>query len=357
MLPYEALEAEARARLPEAVFDYYAGGSGEESTLADNTAAWARLRLRPRVLRDVSAVSTTTELLGARLASPVLVAPTAFHSLAHPEAERATARGTREAGSLLVLSSRASRRVEDVAAEAGPWWLQVYVFKDRGLTRALVRRAVAAGARALVLTGDTPVVGRKRRDRGDAALGLPEDDFLANLEGLTRRELAEQAPDVTFSDIGWLRELSGLPVLVKGVLRADDARECLRHGAAGLIVSNHGGRQLDGAVATAEALPEVVEAAGGQVPVLVDGGVRTGRDVLRALALGARAVLVGRPVLWGLATGGAEGVRRVLDGLREDTARTLALAGVSDVAAVGPDLLVSHSSTAPRAWAQCRPPW
>ncbi|WP_164008911.1 alpha-hydroxy acid oxidase [Pyxidicoccus trucidator] len=339
MLPYEALEAEARARLPEAVFDYFAGGAGEESTLADNTVAWARVRLRPRVLRDVSSVSTTTELLGTPLASPVLVAPTAFHSLAHPEAELATAKGTREAGSLLVLSSRASRRVEDVAAQAGPWWLQVYVFKDRKLTRALVERAVAAGARALVLTGDTPVVGRKRRDRGDAALALPEEDFLANLEGLTRRELAEQAPDVTFADIAWLRELSGLPVLVKGVLRADDARECLRHGAAGLIVSNHGGRQLDGAVSTADALPEVVEAAEGRVPVLVDGGVRTGRDVLRALSLGARAVLVGRPVLWGLATGGAEGVRRVLDGLREDTAHALALAGVPGIFAIGPDLV------------------
>ncbi|MCP3136125.1 alpha-hydroxy acid oxidase [Pyxidicoccus xibeiensis] len=343
MLSYEALETEARARLPEAVFDYFAGGSGEETTLADNTAAWARLRLRPRVLRDVSSVRTATELLGTPLTSPVLVAPTAFHSLAHPEAELATARGTREAGSLLVLSSRASRRVEDVAAVAGPWWLQVYVLKDRGLTRALVQRAVASGARALVLTGDTPVVGRKRRDRSDSALALPEEDFLANLEGLTRRELAEQAADLTFADIGWLRELSGLSVLVKGVLRADDARECLHHGAAGLIVSNHGGRQLDGAVSTAEALPEVVEAAGGRAPVLVDGGVRSGRDVLRALALGARAVLVGRPVLWGLATGGADGVRRVLDGLREDTAHALALAGVSDVSAVSADLIApSH---------------
>jgi 4-hydroxymandelate oxidase len=338
MLPYEALEAAARARLPEAVFDYYAGGSGEESTLADNLAAWSRLRLRPRVLRDVSSVRTGVELLGTPLAAPVLVAPTAFHSLAHPEAELATARGTREAGSLLVLSSRASRRVEDVAARAGPWWLQVYVFRDRGLTRALVQRAVASGARALVLTGDTPVVGRKRRDRGDSALGLPEEDFLANLEGLTRRELAEQAPDVTFADIAWLRELSGgLPVLVKGVLRADDARECLHHGAAGLIVSNHGGRQLDGAVSTAEALPEVVAAAEGRVPVLVDGGVRSGRDVLRALALGARAVLLGRPILWGLATGGAEGVRGVLDGLRDDLAHALALAGVPDVSTVAPD--------------------
>jgi 4-hydroxymandelate oxidase len=339
MLPYETLEARARERLPSAVFDYYAGGSGDESTLAANTAAWARLRLRPRILRDVSSVDTSTEVLGTPLSSPLLVAPTAFHSLAHPEAELATARGTREAGSLLVLSSRSSRRLEDVASAAGPWWFQVYVFRDRGLTRALVQRAAAAGARALVLTGDTPYVGHKRRNRGDSALPLPEEDFLANLEGLTHRALAEQAPDVTFADIARLREDSGLPVLVKGVLRADDAHECLHHGAAGLIVSNHGGRQLDGALATADALPEVVDATQGRVPVLVDGGVRSGRDVLRALALGARAVLLGRPVLWGLATGGADGVRQVLDSMREDTAHALALAGLPRVSGVGADVL------------------
>jgi len=176
-----------------------------------------------------------------------------------------------------------------------------------------------------------------RRNRGE--LALPDKDFLANLQGLTRRELAEQAPDITFEDIARLREDSGLPVLVKGVLRADDAEACLRHGAAGLIVSNHGGRQLDAAVATADALPEVIDAVAGRVPVLVDGGLRSGRDVLRALALGARAVLVGRPVLWGLSIGGAEGVRKVLDALREDTAHVLALAGVPRLADIGPDLL------------------
>jgi 4-hydroxymandelate oxidase len=340
MLPYEALEARARERLPQVVFDYFAGGSGDESTLADNAAAWARLRLRPRILRDVSSVDTSTELLGSPLSSPILVAPTAFHSLAHPDAELATAQGSRDAGSLLVLSSRSSRRLEDVASHAGPWWFQVYVFRDRSLTRDLVQRAKASGARALVLTADTPYVGRKRRThRGDPALPLPDEDFLANLAGLTRRELAEQAPDVTFDDISRLHADSGLPVLVKGVLRADDARQCLHHGAAGLIVSNHGGRQLDGALATAEALPEVVAATEGRVPVLVDGGVRSGRDVLRALALGARAVLLGRPVLWALATGGADGVRQLLEGLREDTAHALALAGLPRLSSVGPDVL------------------
>ncbi|MCI0571007.1 MAG: alpha-hydroxy-acid oxidizing protein [Myxococcaceae bacterium] len=337
MSPLDSLEAQARAVLPQDVHAYFAGGAGEELTLEANLAAWRALRLRPRVLRDVAHVDTSTTVLGTSVASPVLVAPTAFHRLAHPEGERATAEGTARAGSLLVLSSRASVRLEQVAAVAGPWWLQVYVLRDRGLTRALVQRAAAAGARAVVLTGDTPYVGRKRLDR--SALALPDEDFLANLEGVTDRALAEQAPDVTFDDIAWLKDVSGLPVLVKGVLRGDDAVRCLQAGAAGVVVSNHGGRQLDGAVASAVALPEVVEAVGGRAEVLVDGGVRNGRDVVRALALGARAVLVGRPVLWALAVEGATGVQRLLDSLREDTAHSMALAGAARVADVTADLL------------------
>lgn len=295
------------------------------------------MRLRPRVLRDVSRVDTSVTVLGCRVESPVLVAPTAFHRLAHPSGERASAEGTASAGSLFVLSSRSSTRIEAVAEVAGPWWFQVYVLRERSLTRDLVLRAAASGARALVLTGDTPCVGRKRRDRG--SLSIPDADFRVNLERLTDVSLAEQAADVTFEDIAWLRELSGLPVLVKGVLRGDDAARCLDAGAAGVIVSNHGGRQLDGAVATAEVLPEVVDAVAGRGEVLVDGGVRSGRDVVRALALGARAVLVGRPVLWGLATGGAAGVRAVLEELREDTAHVMTLAGASSVSEVTADLV------------------
>jgi 4-hydroxymandelate oxidase len=241
-----------------------------------------------------------------------------------------------------VLSTRSSTRIESVAAAAGSWWFQVYVLRDRALTKELVQRATAAGARALVLTGDTPYVGRKRRDRG--SLAIPDEDFRANLERLTDVTLAEQAADVTFDDIGWLRELSGLPVLVKGVLRGDDAAHCMEAGAAGVVVSNHGGRQLDGAVATAEALPEVVKALAGRGEVLVDGGVRTGRDVVRALALGARAVLVGRPVLWGLATEGAAGVARVLTELQEDTAHVMALAGAATVDQVTADLVLPPQS-------------
>jgi 4-hydroxymandelate oxidase len=337
MTPYAVLEERARAVLPQAVFDYYAGGAGDEETLAANARAWSAVRLRPRVLRDVRRVDTSTTVLGTRVAAPVLVAPTAFHRLAHPAGELATAEGTTSAGSLLVLSTRSSTRIESVAAVAGPWWFQVYVLRDRSLTKELVQRATAAGAKALMLTGDTPYVGRKRRDRG--SLAIPDEDFRANLERLTDISLAEQASDVTFDDIGWLRELSGLPVLVKGVLRGDDAARCMDAGAAGVVVSNHGGRQLDGAIATAEALPEVVEALGGRGEVLVDGGVRSGRDVVRALALGARAVLLGRPVLWGLATEGAAGVARVLTELQEDTAHVMALAGASSVAQVTADLV------------------
>jgi len=337
MTPYAVLEDRARAVLPQPVFDYYAGGAGDEDTLAANASAWSAVRLHPRVLRDVSHVDTSTTVLGSRVAAPVLVAPTAFHRLAHPSGELATAQGTAAAGSLLVLSTRSSTRLESVAEAAGPWWFQVYVLRDRNLTKELVQRATAAGARALVLTGDTPYVGRKRRNRD--TLSIPDEDFRANLERLTDVTLAEQAANVTFEDIGWLRELSGLPVLVKGVLRADDATRCIQAGAAGVIVSNHGGRQLDGAVATAHALPEVAQALAGRGEVLVDGGIRSGRDVLRALALGARAVLLGRPILWGLATEGAAGVQRVLTELQEDTAHAMALAGACCVAEVTEDLV------------------
>jgi 4-hydroxymandelate oxidase len=329
---FAELEERARRVLEPAVFDFYAGGSGEETTLAASTAAWRRIALRPHVLRDVSSVDTRVHVLGQELATPVCVAPMGYQTLAHPDGEVAMARGARRAGSLLTLSSRSSRRIEEVAAEAGPWWFQAYVLRDRGLTRELVRRAAAAGATAIALTGDTPYLGRRRRDR-DPGL-IPDEVFGVNLGDGFDRALAEQAADVTYDDIAWLREVSGLPVVVKGVLRGDDALSCAAAGAAGVWVSNHGGRQLDGAVATAEALPEVAEvaaAAGGAIEVYADGGVRTGVDVLRALALGARAVFVGRPALWCLATGGASAVAEGLAGLSDDLAHAMGLAGVTAV--------------------------
>jgi 4-hydroxymandelate oxidase len=332
------LEQQARAALPAGVYDFYAGGSGREAALRANVRAWRRCQLLPRVLRDVSRVDTSLALAGAVLRTPVAVAPTAFHALAHPEGELATAVAAARAGALFVLSTRSSRRIEDVGAAVagagGSWWFQVYIMRDRELTAGLVRRAVAAGAAAVVLTADAPVLGRKRRDRDE--LFIPPEQFCANTGPLADPSTAEQASDITFADIGWLTALAGnLPVLVKGVLRADDAQACLAAGAAGVIVSNHGGRQLDHALPTALALPAVaaaVAAAGPGPLVGVDGGVRSGEDVLAALASGAAAVFLGRPVLWALAAGGSDGVQALLTGLTADLAHAMALAGAAALA-------------------------
>ena len=336
------LERQARRLLTPEVYDYYAGGSGSERTLRGSVHAWQQHWLLARVLRDVSTVDTTVRLPGlpqtvAR--TPIGVAPTGFQGLASPDGELATARGAAAAGALMIVSSRCSRRLEDIgkitADGGGAWWFQVYVMRDRDLTARLAGRAVAAGARALVLTADTPVVGRKRRDRG--AELITEAEFTVNTGPLADLSLAEQAADVTFADIAWLARLGGVPVLVKGVLRADDARTCMAAGAAGVIVSNHGGRQLDRAVPTALALPAVAAGLDTSAGVFADGGLRTGEDVLAALGLGARAVFLGRPVLWALACGGAGGVRDLLTGLTSDLAHAMALAGAAalpDVAGV-----------------------
>lgn len=327
----EKHERDAAASLPAEVYDFFASGAGDECTVREATEAWSQFRIRPRVLRDVGLVDQTTSVLGTPIAHPVGIAPAGYQGLAHPDAERAIAGAARATGSLLVASTRASVPLEDIGARVGgPWWFQVYVLRRRDLTLRLVERAAAAGARALVVTGDTPLVGIKRRV-GGARIEIPDEDYLVNLgrhvTGRGAREAAEQDPTATLDAIGWLAEASGLPVLVKGVLRADDAVACLDAGAAGIVVSNHGGRQMDRSVPSALALAEVVEAADGRAPVLVDGGIRSGLDVLVALALGAAAVLVGRPVVWGLATGGEAGVIEALTALRDDLAHVMALAG------------------------------
>jgi 4-hydroxymandelate oxidase len=335
----DAAELHRRARklLPRNVYDYYAGGAGRERTLRANEKAWRQVWLAPRVLRAVSAVDTATRLLGTEFATPLCVAPTGFHGLAHPDGELATAAGAAQAGALFVLSSRSSRRIEEVgdvvAAAGGHWWFQVYVMRDRDLTAGLVRRAAAAGASALVLTADTPVVGRKRRDSADGVVS--DEDFFINLGPLADFDAANQAADLTFADIGWVSAAAGgrLPVVVKGVLRGDDASACRLHGAAGVLVSNHGGRQLDGALPSAVALPQVVAGLrpGRECEVYADGGIRTGEDALAALALGARAVFLGRPVLWALACGGEDGVRSLLAALTDDLAHAMTLAGAASV--------------------------
>jgi 4-hydroxymandelate oxidase len=335
------------------VYDYLAGGAEDERTLEDNLAAWARLRLRPRILCDVTQVSVATTVLGTPVRWPVLVAPVAFHRVAHPDGEVAMAQGAAAAGSIMVVSTRASTTLEDIAAAAPELalWFQVYVLRDREWTADLVARAAAAGYRALVLTGDTPFVGRRWRDAANGFV-LPTGVGMANLPAGAGLAVADpddypgalQSPAVTFDDIGWLASISRLPVVVKGVLRGDDALRCIDAGASALIVSNHGGRQLDGAVAGADALPEVVDAVGDRVELYVDGGIRRGTDVLKALALGARAVLVGRPLLWGLATAGAAGAQGVLELLGSELAQVMALAGARGVDDITADLVVPSPS-------------
>lgn len=331
--------ARARDVLPAQVYDYYAAGAGDELTLDAAAASWSSFRVRPKPLRDVSALTLDTELLGLRLQMPLVVAPMAFHRLAHPDGELATARGSAAAGALCVVSTRASMAFEDIAAGTGePWWFQVYVMRDRDVTARLVERAASSGAAALVLTGDTPYVGRKRKV-GAVRIALPDDHFLVNIAqhiapGEDGRAAAVQDPSIGLETIEWLRGISGLPVIVKGVLRGDSAIECVDAGAAGVVVSNHGGRQLDRAVASALALSEVCAAVADRAPVLVDGGVRSGLDVFIALALGARAALIGRPVLWALAAAGADGVRDALTAVRDDLEHAMALAGTPSISAI-----------------------
>ena len=350
MLSVEAFEAEAERRLPKVAWDYYRSGAWGESTVRENLEAWKRLWLRPRCMVDVSHRDTSVEVLGERWPAPLVVAPTALHRMAHDEGEVATARGAGACGLPMVLSSLSTCTIEQVAAATrAPLWMQIYISQDRGFTRALAQRAEAAGCRALMVTVDTPVWGVRERDIHNA-FRVPDGLRMANLErpgqptGHSGRGIGQSLgwtidASLTWSDLEMLRSAVKLPVLVKGVLRGDDAARAIEHGAAGVVVSNHGGRQLDGAVASATALPEVVQAVAGRVPVLVDGGIRRGIDILRALALGASAVQVGRPVLWGLAAGGAEGVERVLRLLMEECSIAMALAGCPAARDLGPWLL------------------
>lgn len=329
----------AQQNLDPAYWEYVARGCGDGVSVGEAVASWSAYRLRPRALRDVSRVDTALNLFGT-FTSPVGVAPTAFHKLAHPGGELASAAGAAAAGSPFVLSSRSTSRIEDVAdAAAGPWWFQVYVTRDRSVTEGMVRRAVAAGAGALVLTVDTPYVGHRDIPGSGRPIALSDDLALTNMAGhLSPQQRADpwahidQDPSIDISTIGWLQQISGLPVMVKGVLRTDDAQSFIAAGAAAVWVSSHGGRQLDRAVTPASVLPDIVAAVGDRVPVLVDGGIRDGTDVLTALALGASAAFVGRPVVWGLAADGAAGVEAVLGELAAHLRHVMGLAGVTDLA-------------------------
>jgi len=327
-------EAAARERLDPGPYGYYAGGSGDEQTLRANAAAFGRWELRPRVLVDVDEVSTATTVLGAELSMPLLVAPTAFQRLAHPEGELAMARAAAAAGTAMCLSTLSSVTPAELAdaAPGAPQWFQLYWSRDRGFTQELLAAVVEAGFRALMLTVDFPVAGRRERDIREA-FALPDDLASPNLPvALARRDFHAALGGIvdarlTWRDLEWLRSTCELPLVLKGVLTAEDALLAAEHGAAAVVVSNHGGRQLDGVPATLDVLPEVAEAAGENVEVLVDGGIRRGTDVLKALALGARTALTGRAVLWGLAVGGEEGAARVLALLREEIEVGLKLLG------------------------------
>lgn len=347
------MEAAAAERLPAMTFGYYAGGAGGEITLRENRRAYDDIALRPRVLIDVSRRQLATTVLGTPIAAPMLIAPMAFQGMAHADGEVATARAAQAAGLGMVLSTLASRTIEEVRASTrSPLWYQLYVFQDRGATRALVERVEAAGYGALVLTVDAPLLGRRERDvrsRFQFPAGVPNvhspaasDAPLSDASpesGLAAHFLHAIDAALTWRDVEWLRGITRLPVVIKGIVRGDDAVRAAEHGAAAVIVSNHGGRQLDTAIATIRALPEVAERAAGRVEVLVDGGIRRGTDIVKALALGARAVLIGRPVLWGLAIDGEAGVARALALLRDELDLAMALCGCPAIADVRRDLI------------------
>ncbi|MDA0815732.1 MAG: alpha-hydroxy acid oxidase [Chloroflexi bacterium] len=348
---YEAL---AQQRLSPLAWDYYSSGAMDEITLRDNREALDRIAIRYHVLAGTAERDLSVQILGRTHDWPVLIAPTAFARLAHADGEAGIARAAASEGVTQVLSTLSTTTIEDVAAAApgGHRWFQLYVFKDRGLTTDLVRRAEAAGYDGVVVTLDAPLLGRRERDARNR-FTLPEGLTAANLAGPLARIGSDGTdsglfqffasvldPGLTWDDVEWLVSLTNLPVLVKGVVRGDDAERAVEHGVAGVIVSNHGGRQLDTAISSIDALPEVAEAVDGRAAVLMDGGIRRGTDIVKALALGANGVLIGRPVLWGLAVDGEAGVRHVLQLLRDELDLAMALCGASNVGELWPDLLL-----------------
>ena len=333
---YEPLAREAMDR---GAWDYYAGGAGDEISLATARDGWDRLRVRPRILVDVATRDLSTAAFGRPLAHPVIVAPMAAHDLAHPDAERASARGAAAAGALFTLSTISSVPMEEVAAAApgAPRWFQLYAPADRTACQALVERAAAAGYEALAVTVDLPLPGNRERDRRNGfvlhlGVHLPPDQP-------TDETGIIELPTLTWDDLAWLRSVCPIPLIAKGILRVDDAVRAVDAGCDGIWVSNHGGRQLDTSVAGIDALPEIAAAVGDRALLVVDGGVRRGLDVLKGLALGADLVAVGRPVLWGLAVDGAGGVQHVLEIVREELSLAMALAGCRTIGEISEDLV------------------
>ena len=353
LLNLHEVELLAARRMSRMAFDFCASGAGDEYTLSDNRHAYNRLALAYRVLVNVEIRDLATTVLGQRVAMPVLIAPTAFQQLAHAEAELATARAAAAAGTIMVVSTFATRTFEAIRkVSTGALWLQLYIFKDRGLTHSLIQRAEAAGYTHVVLTVDAPILGPREIDIRNS-FQLPDGMAPANLESwpagggkiqsgsqLAAYFTSSLDPGLTWKDVEWLRSITRMPVLVKGIVRADDGLRAMEHGAAGVIVSNHGGRQLDTAPATIRVLPDIVDVVAGRGEVLVDGGVRRGTDIVKAIALGAKGVLLGRPILWGLAIGGPQGVTRVLDLIRYELDSAMALCGCPSIPAIKRDLVI-----------------
>jgi 4-hydroxymandelate oxidase len=343
-------EALARQRISRMAFEYIASGAGDEITLRRNRECFDELRLQPRVLAGVGKIDTSLELFGERLDYPVLLAPTAYHKLVHPDGELAAVRGANAVRAPFVVSSFATVAVEEIARAAEtPLWFQLYVHPDRAFTRDLIGRVEAAGCRALCVTVDTPILGMRDRERR-AGFRLPPGIERANLKALgvavTKMGHFEGGgnytildPAVNWETIAWIRSLTNLPVVLKGILSPDDARLACEHGASGIIVSNHGARNLDTVPATIEALPRVMERVEGRVPVLLDGGIRRGTDIIKAIAYGAKAVLIGRPYLWGLGVAGAEGVEQVIRILRLELEAAMMLCGTPSLSRITPSAL------------------
>jgi 4-hydroxymandelate oxidase len=343
-------ETAARAELDPVYADFIAGGARDEITVRANEAAFGRLQLLPRVLRGSAERELDVTLLGSRASLPVLLSPTAFHKLVDPEGELATARAAAAAGAIMIVSMASTVAVGEIAdavrgtGDDVPLWFQLYIQPDLEITEALVRRATDAGCTALVVTVDSPVLGANERNRRNGFHDLPPGLRCENLVDLRDGERGHvrqiaMSPELNWEHIDWLRRITPLPILLKGVLHPEDARLAVRHGVDGLLLSNHGGRQLDTVPATLELLPEMLAAVAGRVPVVLDGGVRRGTDAVKALALGASAVGIGRPVMWALAEGGEKGVRRLLELLREEIDDTMALCGASGLDDLTPDLV------------------
>ena len=342
----------AAQKLPRGVLDYYAGGALDEIALRENTSAWEKLKLYYRVLAGVGSRDFATTVLGQPISMPIAVAPTAFHRLACAEGEIETAQAAKAAGTLFILSSLSNTAMEAVFSQAAsPRWFQLYIYKDRAITAELVKRAEAAGAEAIVLTVDAPGLGTRERDTRNS-FRLPDGLKVENLSplgkgnipevkgsGLAAYVYANFKQDLSYADLDWLCHETRLPVIVKGLVRADDAARSVEHGARAVVVSNHGGRQLDASPSTCDALPHVAQAVGDRCEVYVDGGIRRGSDVLKAIALGARAVLVGRPILWGLTVAGGEGATRVLEILRRELDEAMLLCGCTKLSDIDPSLL------------------